>query len=210
MSTESMQPESTEEPSQTQIDRRTAMKAALGGAVAAAAWSAPKIEGLSLSPDYASAASQTTVPATVVNAHRAENAGGSTYVCVGHHNGGMYGSCSDWSPSATTIAIPNTSETFTLNATLGQRTKNAGFTNVQLSGLTNSNYFCDVTLNGYCQMTPGAANVGGNAGNLNSGGATTTLNTATSSVNWGTTCNGSALYIDTILTVSVACTYGTP
>jgi len=38
------------------VDRRTAMKAALGGAVAAAAWTAPRIEHLSVAPDFAQAA----------------------------------------------------------------------------------------------------------------------------------------------------------
>ena len=44
------------------IDRRAAMKAALGGAVAAAAWTAPRIEHFSVAPDFAQAA--TCLPAT--------------------------------------------------------------------------------------------------------------------------------------------------
>lgn len=43
---------------QLRIDRRQAMKAALGGAAAAVALSAPRIEGFSIVPDYAAASSQ--------------------------------------------------------------------------------------------------------------------------------------------------------
>src|SRR4029077_2721851 len=41
------------------LDRRAAMKAALAGAAAAAVWEAPRIEGLSVAPDVAQAASCT-------------------------------------------------------------------------------------------------------------------------------------------------------
>lgn len=50
---------------QKQIDRRTAMKAALGGAAAAAAMSAPGIEAFSFAPDFAAAASQCPAGSTV-------------------------------------------------------------------------------------------------------------------------------------------------
>lgn len=42
---------------QVRVDRRQAMKAALGGAAAAVALSVPRIEGFSIAPDYAAASS---------------------------------------------------------------------------------------------------------------------------------------------------------
>lgn len=68
------------EDDRKRIDRRTAMRVALGGAAAGAAFMAPRIEGLSLAPDYASAATACTLgPAgTSVNVQgpaRKENLG---------------------------------------------------------------------------------------------------------------------------------------
>lgn len=45
----------------TRLDRRTAMRVALGGAAAGAAFMAPRIEGLSVAPDYAAAATACTL-----------------------------------------------------------------------------------------------------------------------------------------------------
>lgn len=45
------------------LDRRTAMRAALGGAAAGAAFMAPRIDGLSVAPDYAAAATACTIGA---------------------------------------------------------------------------------------------------------------------------------------------------
>lgn len=56
---EHLEPGSDEE--RTRLDRRTAMRVALGGAAAGAAFMAPRIEGLSVAPDYASAATACTV-----------------------------------------------------------------------------------------------------------------------------------------------------
>jgi hypothetical protein len=66
----------------TGVDRRTAMKAALGGAVAAAVWTAPRIEGLSVAPDYAAAATCTS-----------GNMAGWT---VNSDNSGLTGTAEDW------------------------------------------------------------------------------------------------------------------
>ena len=49
------------------VDRRTAMKAALAGVAAAAVWSAPRIEGLSVAPDVAQAASCVNPSADTTN-----------------------------------------------------------------------------------------------------------------------------------------------
>ena len=47
------------------LSRRRALKAAVGTGVAAAAWNAPRIDGLSITPDYAAA--QTGAPPPVTN-----------------------------------------------------------------------------------------------------------------------------------------------
>src|SRR4051794_16986028 len=52
------------EPNRSRLDRRAAMKAALAGVAAAAVWQAPRIEGLSVAPDVAQAASCTGGTAT--------------------------------------------------------------------------------------------------------------------------------------------------
>jgi hypothetical protein len=61
------------------IDRRAAMKAALAGAAAAAVWQAPRIEGLSVAPDVAQAATGTCV--------------GGTTQFVKNSNGALLGRC---------------------------------------------------------------------------------------------------------------------
>lgn len=47
----------------TRLDRRTAMRVALGGAAAGATFMAPRIDGLSVAPDYAAAATACTIGA---------------------------------------------------------------------------------------------------------------------------------------------------
>lgn len=208
MSTDSVKPENSEKLSQSQIDRRTAMKAALGGAVVAAAWSAPKIEGLSLSPDYASAASQTTVnpvsPGTSAAwfTHNSQTAGASR--CVGAGSGI---SCNTWNATQVSYAIPSTTESFTLNAALSGQVKNTGSTSVTLSGVTNANYTCSVNISGNCNESSGNV-YGGNY--AFSGGGNYTLSAANPTINSATTCTGSMLFIDSHVTINVACTYGTP
>lgn len=64
--------------------RRDALKkAALGGAAAAAVWSAPKIEGLSVVPDYASAGTNTTPVITIrLNGNGPGLLGGNNFMNV--------------------------------------------------------------------------------------------------------------------------------
>lgn len=73
------------------VHRRAALKAALGGAAAGVAWSAPRIEGLSISPDYAQAAS--CVGANVIFTKNANDdccgnqecwGNGSCFACTGN------------------------------------------------------------------------------------------------------------------------------
>lgn len=48
----------------TQIERRAALRAALGGAAAAAAFTSPRIQGFSVAPDYAAASCVSSVTPT--------------------------------------------------------------------------------------------------------------------------------------------------
>ena len=56
------------DPDEVRLGRRNAMKAALGGVAAAAVWQAPRIEGLSIAPDVAQAATCVT-PAAASASH---------------------------------------------------------------------------------------------------------------------------------------------
>ena len=57
-----------ESPEQRSISRRRAMQGVVGTGVAAAVWNAPKIDGLSVTPNYAAAASGfTAVMATITS-----------------------------------------------------------------------------------------------------------------------------------------------
>lgn len=67
--------------SEARISRRNALRAALGGSAAAVAWTAPRIEGFSIVPDFAAAASCVSgSPSTSTTASRAttNDCGGQT------------------------------------------------------------------------------------------------------------------------------------
>ena len=73
------------------IERRTALKAALGGAAVAVAWTAPRIEGLSISPEYAQAASCTGGSITITKDANDDCCGnqecwgnGNCFACTGN------------------------------------------------------------------------------------------------------------------------------
>ena len=186
------------------IDRRTAMKAALGGAVVAAAWSAPKIEGLSLSPDYASAASVRPVTNPWVNAHPSSNGGAYSVIeCVGNNVG--LNNCGDYHAPALALAGPTNGEVFTLNATLGGQVKNNGQTYIKLTGINNASYSCAVNISGTC--TPDNGNAGLNTPANFNGVGTYTLSKNVPDKTVSTTCSGPLLYYKTTITLNVDCTY---
>lgn len=93
------------------IDRRNAMKIALGGAAAATVWSAPRIEGLSLAPDYAAAASCNATSTGTQVTRDSINCGtlGGTE-CFGNACCGNFGFGTNVSAG---------SKTFTLNGNIG-------------------------------------------------------------------------------------------
>jgi hypothetical protein len=80
------QADGTETPAEAglspeRISRRRAMKAAVGSGVAAATFVAPRVEGLSIAPDYAAAASGTNATNNAtINATRSNS--GTAYYCL--------------------------------------------------------------------------------------------------------------------------------
>lgn len=190
------------------LDRRAAMKAALVGAGMAATWSAPRVLGLSIAPDYASAASFTHVDATLVDTHPAAWGGvPSIGFCTGAPVTGddiPDDLCGIWDAPAVNLPIPGSAESFELGATLKGTVKTNGSTTVSLSGITNNTYSCDVTISGVCDLL--ANYPVGNAGTLN-GTGTTTLTTSNPTTVHTTTCNGTGDLIVSTITVTVSCIY---
>jgi len=121
------------------LDRRSAMKVALGGAVAAAAWSAPRIEGLSLAPDYAAAASCTGGTAGEITKN-SNNCGyyGDTE-CFGNN------CCGSWGFSA------NIASKFTLNGNIsGDVSGDNGNVQMTINGIDPPWQRCTVNVGGTC------------------------------------------------------------
>ncbi|MCB0978795.1 MAG: hypothetical protein KDB02_15180, partial [Acidimicrobiales bacterium] len=121
------------------LTRRNALKATLGGAAFAAAWSAPKIEHLSLAPDYAAAASCS---------------GGSTTTNHTSADCGYYGDTECWGNSCCGNWAYNTniSSKFNLAGNVGGNVnEDNGFVNLAVTGITNtSNQSCTVNVSGNC------------------------------------------------------------
>lgn len=130
------------------------MKAALGGAAAAAALSAPKVTGFSLAPDFAAASSQCS-PNSTVNGN-AINRSSTTYgafKCWG--TGNAFG-CDTNIPISGNVTVPVVSTNFTapvITATVGGQVKNNnGRIDLVLSNFTVDAPFssCTVTVGGTC------------------------------------------------------------
>lgn len=121
------------------VSRRNALKATLGGAAFAAAWSAPKIEHLSLAPDYAAAASCI---------------GGSTNIVHDSVDCGYYGDTECWGNGCcgTWNYNTNISSKFNLSGGVGGSVNSDnGFVNLAVNGITNtSNQTCTVRVFGNC------------------------------------------------------------
>lgn len=83
----------------TRLDRRTAMRVALGGAAAGAAFTAPRIDGLSLAPDYASAATACTLGPAGTSTSVPGAAERNTYVNFGCLNTECHALCFSGEPT---------------------------------------------------------------------------------------------------------------
>jgi hypothetical protein len=124
------------EAERIRIGRRAAMKAALAGVAAAAVWQAPRLEGLSVAPDVAQAASCAggTVDSPVQTAVGHSVGIGVNQLCWG----GLAGNaCTNRTVSA---AIPGNNFGFDVNA--------SGFVQNLVLGGTINNGSLAVTVNG--------------------------------------------------------------
>lgn len=184
----------------TRLDRRKAMKAALGGAAAGAAFVAPKIAGFSVAPDYAAAASA----ACGANGTTNGTTGGTSvgmdhcYVnCWGNKNANWGWDCDCLSDNSccsdvtTTLKLANsTNGPFVLAFTRGGRVGNSGRWNYNINGIDPPFQSCNVQVNANCNFN-GAAN--------------TTHNNNGSRTENGAYCNDSGNSNKTI-TVNMTCT----
>lgn len=143
-------------PQATRIDRRQAMKAALGGAAAAAALTAPRIEGFSIAPDVAAASSQcapgSQTAGTPNPLTRTSTAYGA-YRCWG--TGDAFAGC-DFDVPAGSITVPVASSNFTAPTfdvlVGGQVSNDNGGINVAMTNFTLNEPFesCTVEISGLC------------------------------------------------------------
>lgn len=128
------------------LDRRAAMKAALGGVAAAAVWQAPRIEGLSIAPDVAQAA--TCIGGNATATHNSTSNIG--FVCWGN---APLGGCGSF-----TMNLPTIDGRFNASVTVGGGEgiililpdNQNGFANVTVGGIDPPYEACTVTLNGTC------------------------------------------------------------
>lgn len=127
--------ESPEARTQAVIDRRSALRAALGGAVAAAVFVGPKVEGFSIAPDYAAAAS-------CVSGSQAISHTTPCIYCLGN---GCAGSCGTWNSGPVQITNNNTGTVLYATVTLNGATNGDGQTKVDVNGIT-SNAFENCTV----------------------------------------------------------------
>lgn len=128
------------------MDRRKALKVALGGAAAAAVYTAPRIEGFSVAPDYASA--RTCFPKTnnAVETGWGNSSSGIS-ICVG--NGCGTGCC-----AAKNLPQVSGPRNVKINGVLNGQCNNTlnccgvGTLSYTVSGLNSGS--CNITLAGNC------------------------------------------------------------
>ena len=205
---------SAQEVSRTALSRRQAMRAAVGGAAAVVVWSAPRIEGFSVVPDFASAASCTSSTKNAASwpLSRTGNCcwgscsamycwnNGASIGCNYGCGGNVWG-CSS-TPTSGNLDIPkNPSGNISLSYALKGGVANSGQSdptlNMSLNGMDAPFISCTVTVNGSCS---GGGNFAGgyNSGALNANTTFAQLNPRCDSINW---CNTNAS-----LTISLSCT----
>lgn len=149
-------------PRRSTIDRRNAMKIALGGAAAATVWSAPRVEGLSLAPDYAAAAScnaVSTAPQFVKNSN----------------NCGYYGDTECWGnnccePAGWSRTVNAGTKNFAFNGNIGGGVNtDDGFVNIATNSIDPPFQSCRVVVSGNCNN--GGTFRGGGTYNFNNNGS---------------------------------------
>ena len=183
------------------IQRRTAIRAALAGSAAAATFVAPRLEGLSIAPHYAAAASpacgnNASTNGTISDGSRGMN--GCLVNCWGNTNGNTSFNCGNilcddscCRNETQTLRLPNaTNGPFVLAFTSGGRVGNSGRWSYNVNGIDPPWQQCNVAVNANCNFN-GASNV--------------THNTDGSAVDNTATCNGAGNSNFT-LTVTMTCT----
>lgn len=155
----------TDSTSANRISRRSAMQAAVAGGSMAVVWAAPRVEGFSLAPDFAAAAScvSGTDSATFNTTRYAKNCNTNNCcdACV-NGTGGNTGGCNfglcDGSgcgntPRTGTLSIPRTGAgaNFDFNYSfLGSAWNGGANMNGTLSGVEPPFVNCAIELNGSC------------------------------------------------------------
>lgn len=197
----------------TRIDRRQAMKAALGGAAAAAVLTAPRIEGFSFAPDFAAASSQcaenTQVGGTSTLTKTSPRCNSCSLCCWGTVDsiGCLPGNCHD-TVVAGSIIVPAASGNFTspqvTAAVKGQVKRapgalNPGLVTVMLSDFTVNEPFasCTVAISGSCT-----------AGSTFNTSAPSTVFTQNASFDSNIWCSGGGLTPRGTVTIAVTCVCG--
>lgn len=163
-------------PSEDALARRAALKAALGGTVGAAVWMAPRVEGLSLAPDYAAAASCVGGSASQLSKNSIDCSYYGEQECWGN------GCCETYNFSQQSIG----SKPFILNASLSGNVNNDGTASVTINNIDPPFQRCNVNVVGNCNNggsfrvgPPGGPYSNGNNASrnftVNSNGTTNTL-----------------------------------
>ena len=163
-----MQHDAPTESEANRLDRRQAMKAALGGAAAAAVFTAPRIEGFSTAPNYASAV---TTPACA-NANGNATLNKTSQSCSFLNNwdccwGGRSGSTCNPAIVGTTTVTPQVEvppyNVPTLEASIAGRLRNDGSYSLTLNGFDDGKQWnrCVVSVSGDCN-NPTASNLTAN------------------------------------------------
>lgn len=153
------------------ISRREALRrVAVAGAAAGAVWAAPRIEGMSIAPDYAAAASgnnaNKTTPALASSASRGYNCfcfGFGNACCVvcwsgtngSNCSGAVCGNCTNncTGTQNTQLIVPtfNNPNAITMNGALSGNVRDANAAlNLVLNGIDPPFQQCTVAVNGVC------------------------------------------------------------
>ena len=139
-----------EETDPTRLSRRTVIQATLAGTVAAAVWSAPHIEGLSIAPDYAAAASCTGGSITQVTKNSNDDCCGNQE-CWGNGSCGNFSVCSGNGCNPVGYGANVSGQNFTLNGNIGGDVNgDNGFVNLTVGGIDPPFQKCTVTIAGNC------------------------------------------------------------
>lgn len=141
------------------IARRAAIKAAVAGTAAAVVWSAPRIDGLQIIPDYAAAASCTSPGVSNTNFSASDCGGGLIGACWGN-NTGSWGSC----PCSDKSYSVSPGFNFVVSGNVGGGIQDdSGFINVSVNGIDPPFQKCTVEVNGACSNF----RINGNGGTYN-------------------------------------------